>query len=162
MHKNHLFILTLHFCFWILFSGFLLFGFTQFSGNKDWFQRIPISQWKDLPFQLQKMGPRERRFDQYGPSFQHSMLIQNLFVQKNISDPYVLMPPKEYFSKRGISFEIPEPIIFYYYTGIKNTGPKSEKRKKANWYLALDSTRLTIDSIESEQKLNEVLKAFEQ
>ena len=60
----------------------------------------------------------------------------------------------------GIAYHVPEPAIFYYYTGLKTTWANSKQASKANWYVRAVNGKLVMDSVKNNQDLSDSIKAF--
>ena len=53
--------------------------------------------------------------------------------QKNV---VMLLPPNDYVLEKNVGdLVIPEPAVFYYFTGLKSISANSPEAPRANWYL---------------------------
>lgn len=70
------------------------------------------------------------------------------------------MPPSAYFRKKNVNYHVPEPAIFYYYTGLKTTWINSSSALEANWLVAVDNGSLKLVPVKDRKVLLDSIKAF--
>ena len=129
--------------------------------NQDWMNRRLKGYWKDFTNQATRMKPEQRKVSRYGNAYVYSKQISNYFLQKNIHDRVlVLMPPESYFKKYGLHFPVPEPAVFYYYSGLKTVWPRSSDANKANYCVGMRSGLMVIDSLPDQKSLMDSIAVF--
>lgn len=70
------------------------------------------------------------------------------------------MPPTAYFRKAGIKYEVCEPGIFYYLTGIRTVPVTSSNALKANWYIRVENKKIIVDSVTDMISLRDTISAM--
>ncbi|WP_315821984.1 hypothetical protein [Paraflavitalea speifideaquila] len=73
----------------------------------------------------------------------------------------VLMPPSNYFHKMGIKYHVPEPAVFYYYTGLKTIWANSKEAVQANWFVRVYQGEIIVDSVTDKKKLQDTIGVFQ-
>ncbi len=129
--------------------------------NRVWVKDRIFAYYRDFGWQKNKMGIEQRMADRFTGSYTYSKQISAFFEQKKIQ-PYamVLVPPTDYFTQHGIDYHVPEPLVFYYYTGLHTLWPNSPYAQKANWYVHVKDKNIIIDSISNRAAFGDTLKAF--
>jgi hypothetical protein len=128
--------------------------------NREWMAQRVLAYWND--FRKQKnLNPEHRKIERYGTEYTYSKRIAGFFRQKGIEkNVLVLFPPTAYFKSKGIDYHVPEPAVFYYFTGLKTIWVDSRDAIKANWVVRVDSTQMVIDSVLNTAMLADTIQAF--
>jgi hypothetical protein len=84
---------------------------------------------------------------------------RTLSSQKNVT---VLLPSTAYMRYVNINYvDIPEPAVFYYFTGIKSVWANSPNVRTANWALvASKKTGLRMADIKSNAQLDSLISLY--
>ena len=129
----------------------LVFIFFFLPRNQVWFNERIVSYYKEFGQQSNHMDYEYRRINRWGKAYIYSKQIAGLFESRNNkNNVLVLLPSSAYFKTRGVEYEVPEPLVFYYYTGLKTTWVGSNEAVKANWYVTVKNKALIIDSVTKE------------
>jgi len=72
----------------------------------------------------------------------------------------VLVPPSTYFKKNGVDFDVPEPAVFYYYTGLKTAWVNSPIAINAGWMVIADKGRYKIIPVTNKNVLADSINSF--
>lgn len=139
----------------------LLFLFFQFPRNQEWFSNRIIAYWSDFMTQKKHTNIEERKRRRWESSYTVSKQIA-AFLQKNhnFKTALVLIPPSDYFKERGVDFDVPEPAVFYYYTGLKTTWITSPDVLKANWMIIAGNGNYQIVSVPDKNILSDSIEVF--
>ena len=128
--------------------------------NYQWLQRI-ILYANNFQHQINNMQPEQRMQRRFDNDYNLSKRIaDSLRAKADPNQSLVLIPSSVYFKKHGIKYNVPEPAVFYYYTGIKSTWPGSDKSKEANWIVKIKNNRIIIDSVVDPQMLRDSINAY--
>lgn len=139
----------------------LLTGFFMLPENNQWLQKRYFPYWNALGTQMKHTDPEYRKVQRYGNAYVYSRLIGQFFKNRGINDKVlVLLPPTEYFKKYGLDYDVPEPAVFYYYTGVRTIAPNSPDAMKAGWYAAVRNKQIYIDSFSSQQSVIDSINSF--
>lgn len=145
----------------LLLSCLLLLVFFALPQNRRWLTDKPFSYWTDFLRQKDRLGPEQRKRNRWGNNYIFSKRIAAFFEQKKIKEKVlVLLPPADYFKKHNVSYEVPEPAVFYYYTGLKTVWINSKNALKANWMVRAKSGSILIDSIRDKQAFADSIRAL--
>jgi hypothetical protein len=129
--------------------------------NKTWFNEKIIGYWNDFIVQHKQLSTEQRMVKRFGTEYTYSRQIAAFFEQKgNINNVLVLIPSQAYFKKHGLVYEVPEPVTFYYFTGLKTARPHDKKSALANWYVTVKDNALHMDSVINAQSLTDTINAF--
>lgn len=140
-------------------TAFLLLIFTKIGYNKTWFEKVQyyftdFIEQKDSDASLETI--RESRL---GPSYKMSKEIQKYFEKKHIQNPVVLFEPNTYIEKAA-GFKMPEPIVFYYFTGLKSVWMNSRNVAEATHFVYFRQRNMYIDTIPSSVVLKKLIIAY--
>jgi hypothetical protein len=129
--------------------------------NREWLTKRVFTYWKDFQNQKAHLGLEVRKVKRYGNDYSYSKQIaDSLKLKARSKDALVLVPPTAYFKAKGIDYHVPEPAVFYYYTGVKTVWINSEQAAAANWFVHADASGVHVDSISNFHNLSDTIKAF--
>ncbi len=145
----------------LLVSCLLIAGFFQLPGNKAWFNDRVVAYWTDFTKQKNNLDPEQRKRERWGNDYLFSKQIAQSFARKKSGEKaLVLLPPTDYFKERNIDYNVPEPAVFYYYTGLKTVWINSKDALRAGWMVRAVEGSLLIDSVRSRKDLADSIRAF--
>jgi len=122
--------------------------FYLLPANKTWILDNVWPYWKDIKSQRNNLNLVARKNIRYGSAYIQSRKITAFFERKGIQQQVlVLVPGTRYFSNNKYSYEVPEPSVFYYYTGLKTVRPADANAADANWWVHLQNGQLVMDSV---------------
>jgi hypothetical protein len=146
----------------ILFLGsiLLIVLFFLLPRNHTWMTNRALAYWKDFNFQRKHLDPEYRRTKRYEASYTYCKQIAAYFERKGLKQKVlVLLPPSAYFKSKGLNFHVPEPAVFYYYTGLKTVWVNSADASKANWIVSFKDI-IRIDSVENKKMIEDTIAAY--
>lgn len=150
----------------LLLSGISILLITVFfllPPNRKWLQSRILNYYSEFPYQVRQWDIEKRKTSRWGSSYVCSKQIATFFEQKGIKkNVLVLIPPTTFLKARGLDYFVPEPAVFYYYTGLKTIWTNSPDALKANWLVRAVNGKLVIDSVSSPGVLADTLRAINQ
>jgi len=145
----------------LISATLMIILFFLLPANKLWFKEKVIGYWNDFIVQRKQLSIEQRNIKRFGTEYSYSKEITRFFEQKGIApDVLVLVPSEAYFKKQGIVYPVPEPVTFYYLTGLKIAWPKDKKAVTANWYVTVRNNKLYMDSVTGIEALTDTITAF--
>lgn len=139
----------------------LIAGFFLIPPHKIWLSERLVPYGKDFLEQRKKLDIEHRKQERFGYFYTCCKQMTAPFAtrpdKKNI---LVLMPPTAYFKKAGIKYEVCEPGIFYYFTGIRTVPVTSSNALKANWYIRVENKKIIVDSVADINSLRDTIAAM--
>lgn len=139
----------------------ILYLFLQFPRNQKWFSERIVSYLNDFTIQKNYCGIEERKIKRWKSSYTISKSIAAFFAkQGNIKTVLVLIPPAAYFSEKGIGYDVPEPAVFYYYTGLKTSWVNSNIALNANWMVIANKGQYQIIPVIDKKVLVDSINVF--
>jgi hypothetical protein len=136
-----------------------IFLFTRLEWNKLWFEKV-TSYWDAYKEQKDSDASLEDiKIERLGISYKLSKDIEQTFRQKKVKNPTILFEPNSYL-EQSVGFKMPEPIVFYYYTGLKSVWMNSKNVNEATHLIRLKDGRMFIDSISSPEVLKQILDQY--
>jgi hypothetical protein len=139
----------------------LLYLFLQFPRNQKWFSERIVSYWNDFTIQKNHRGIEERKIKRWKSSYTFSKQIAGFFARNgNMKNTLILIPPAAYFTEKGIDYDVPEPAVFYYYTGLKTTWVNSQAALNANWLVIANKRHYQILPVIDKKVLIDTINAF--
>jgi len=140
----------------------LIFIFFLLPQNKKWLNEKLFAYWNDFQKQKNQPGVEKRKIARYGTSYTYSKRIALFFEKKgNKKEALVLLPSQKYFENNGIKYAVPEPAVFYYYTGLKTTWANSEMAREATWLVRVENKNMVIDSAKERKVLLDTIAAYQ-
>ncbi len=120
-----------------------------------------ILQNNDVFFQMTHLDENGRKISRYGYSYQIYMALKERM--KTLGDVTLLLPPAQYMHSRKMINEVvmPEPAVFYYYTGMKSVWVTSPDIYKANYDLDVNSKgEIIVKKIPSKNDLDTLITKY--
>lgn len=121
-----------------------------------------LPYWNDFQKQKSRPGLEDRKVQRYKTAYTYSKSIARFFKRKGILNKVlVVLPPASYFKNRGLTYPVPEPAVFYYFTGLKTVSARSGDAVKANWMIRAENGQLIMDSVTSKDMLIDSIRVFQ-
>ncbi len=143
------------------FSVFLLAIFFVLPPNQAWLKERILPYARQVGYQQRHLEPEKRRQLRWESSYTLSQQVAQFFVSRGLKDSVlVLLPPFKYFEAGGLNYPVPEPAVFYYYTGLKTTWANSPAAMKANWVVRLEGGHLKMEPVGSPAALADTIAVY--
>ena len=135
--------------------------FLLLPANKKWFKERVMQSWKSFPLQKNHMKEADRLAYRFGSYYTISKQVAEQVTQHAGSkDVLLLVPSTAYFKQMGINYRVPEPAVFYYFTGLKTTWSRNADASSANLYLQVQNKKIVIKKVTAETNLPEIIASF--
>src|SRR5258708_6537770 len=129
---------------------------------KTRFVNKPMQYWAD--FQKQKddtAGIQSIMTGRFGLPYTICMSVKEVITKKKVKDAVILFEPNSYYrDSLHMQIRVPEPAVFYYYTGLKGVWTTSAEVNKANYLVRISSKGVNLDEIKSPAQLQQILTNF--
>jgi hypothetical protein len=133
-------------------------GFFLLPPNKTWIEKRIFSYWRDFNKQRNNPNIEYRKAQRHGLSYTFSKQIADSFPSKR--DVLVLVPPLAYFKANELQYEVPEPGVFYYFTGLRTVTVNSLNALDANWMVTVRNRMIMVDSITDKALLQDSIVSW--
>ena len=131
---------------------------------QEWFRTKPLQYWSDfLKEKDDTAGEVAIRAQRYGISYTISMRVLDAIHRKKLTHAVILLEPNSYYRDSlhiYPNIHVPEPAVFYYYTGLQGVWTNSPNVDKANFLLRITAKGAGLDTIRSPQHLQEILARY--
>lgn len=143
-----------------LIALIILSLFMLLPSSRQWAGKV-LSYAKDFGWQRHHLDRETRMRKRLGNSYIFTKQIAGQFERKGIKEQVlVLLPPTSYFTQRGVKYHVPEPAVFYYYTGLKTVWANSSQAIQAGWYVRVNEGKIIVDSVTDRQQLQDSINVF--
>lgn len=125
--------------------------------NKEWFYGRTLKNWKTS---IVKAGDDidELKSHYWGKPYAMSMIVKKNFDTSDIDSPVILFEPNDFYKSNKINFSVPEPITFYYFTGLRSVWVNSKNVYDATHFVTVNKEQMLMqaapDSIAIKNFLN--------
>jgi hypothetical protein len=128
---------------------------------RDWFRQRVLTPLSDMPDQFAYMEPEERLTGRLGSSYYVSVNIAK-YLKDNKLDKgaVILLPPKDYIKENNAEYGVPEPVIFYYYTGLKAKWPDSPGADTSKFAIIYQNHNLQLIPLQDTFQRNDLLRFY--
>jgi hypothetical protein len=141
-----------------IISLLIFFGLAP---NKMWLDQRIMPYWEDYKEQKLSLDLEERKLARYQTDYIFAKNVTGFFEKRGSIDKIlVLVPSTDYFNAHGLQIHVPEPAVFYYFTGLKTIWANSPEAIKANWYITASNGGLVFDSVTNQQALRDTIASF--
>jgi len=139
----------------------VLAAFFMLPANRDWMAQRVLHYWKDFTVQKNDLSPEHRKIRRYQNAYTFSKRIAGYFQQNKLTDQVLLLvPPASYFSAHGVNYPVPEPAVFYYYTGLKTVWANSPEAINANWIVKAVRGEVIVDKAADKSMLADSIRSY--
>ncbi len=115
----------------------------------------------DIFYQVQHLDKEERREFRFGDSYIFYRDLLNQFKEHNVQNITLLLPPNEYVHKMNFdALIIPEPAVFYYFTGVNAVTKSSPDVRSANWALVAANGKVWMNRLRTRPQLDSLLALY--
>lgn len=144
--------------------SFLLITIVLNAGfYKVWFGDKPMKYWADFQNQKDDTATMENIMTgRFGISYTICMKIKAYVEKKHVVNPVILFEPNSYYrDSLHMQIRVPEPAVFYYYTGLKGVWTTSREVNKANYLVRISQKGVNLDQIKSPEQLQQILARYQ-
>jgi hypothetical protein len=140
---------------------FIMLVFFGIEPNKLWLDQRILPYWEDYKEQKLNLDLEERKLARYQTDYLFAKNVTGFFEKRGNADKVLLLlPPSDYFNANGLQIHVPEPAVFYYFTGLKTIWANSPEASKATWFVSAKNGVLVFDSVTNKQILLDTIAAF--
>lgn len=163
--RFHAVSLSLVYRKWVVFIGLLLFlgGYFLLPANREWLKVRIIPYLSAMPYQIRHQSIDERKKTRYGKPYEYAQQIRQLADRIPGSDSgefRVLIPGAAYLQARGIAVAMPDPVTFYYFTGLRTVTPSNPQAVKSTWYLHVERNEMRLYPFQSDRQRMDTLLRY--
>jgi hypothetical protein len=129
---------------------------------RSWFIDNPLYYWGAFVKESRSSASLEEiRKARYGMAYTTSMKVKEALAKRNASNPVILFEPNSYY-RDSLHFDlrVPEPAVFYYYTGLREVWMNSPGVEKANYFVRVNKADVQLEPIRSPEQLQEILARY--
>jgi len=129
--------------------------------NREWLQQRIAVYYRDFAVERKHGQIEYRKINRYGNDYVFSRLVQQVLRKgKAGQGTLVLIPGAGYFNQHGIEYNVPEPAVFYYLTGVKTVSPASVEAARADWFVAAGKSGFVIERFSTSEQRNDSIRSF--
>ena len=145
-----------------IISTSILLLLLAFGKYRDWFLDKPLDYWYGFCAEVRRpASPEEVRRIRYGLPYTLSMKIQEAAKAGQLHDPVFLFEPNSFYrDSLHMDLRMPEPAVFYYYTGLQSVSMNSPTVQKANCLVRIRKGEVRIEHIGTPRQLQQILTRY--
>ncbi len=112
--------------------------------------------------QAQNLGVQFRRQYRFGGTYITLMDMKRFLEKHNAKGVKLLLPNNDYLRAINVpEFDMPEPAVFYYFTGINAVWANSPDVESANWVILITKkTDIRIMQVKSKPQLDSLITIY--
>lgn len=146
--------------FLTLISLLLVVLFFILPHNYAWLQRL-LFYAGGIPAQAKRMAPEQRLEDRFESRYRYSVNIRDSFLAKGGQlSQTILLPPTNHFRDSAIEYHVPEPAVFYYFTGVRTVWANSPEAEKATWEVQVKGQSLLVRKVEDQKEIKKRINQY--
>jgi hypothetical protein len=128
----------------------------------EWVTRKILCEDCNMFKQARNLEVEERMSVRFGGAYDMYRSIQSTVLSSKARNPVILLPPNNYVyaMKLQQGMAVPEPAVFYYFTGIKAVYINSPECERANWALIVKNHLLYIKPLRSKHELDSMVAVY--
>lgn len=145
-----------------IISIFSLLLFFSVDFYKFWYEHRVSFYWDEFLTQKDELDVDVRMRNRFGGPYIIGEMVKEQAKKEGIKDPVVLFEPNTYYKQNNIPFSAPEPIAFYFLSGLRATwinSPDSQLRKVTH-IIYVDGRNANIDHVDSFGEVKKFLSAY--
>ncbi len=127
---------------------------------KVWFRDRVYGPIQNVGDQLTYMEPHERMIGRLQNSYFISYNVaEHIRSLKKDSNALILLPPRDYTAEQGVDYSVPEPAIFYLYTGMKSVAAINKGAENTNFAIVCNQKNVQVIEL-NDQNRPQILALF--
>jgi hypothetical protein len=131
--------------------------------NKDFFENKIWLYYDEYKEQKEELSDETRWKKRFGDEYLNSKAIAAEFLKKAKPNEVLLIPVTTMFTANKIHFgKVPEPSVFYYYTGVKTVKQNCKTNCAAQWYVVVQNGGFVIEKINSKNQQDSIVSSWSQ
>ncbi len=145
-----------------LVSVLLIVLYFNIPFYNNWLNTNLLNPAFDIFALSKQMDPEQRKVNRFGYSYMVYREMAGVLSKAGLDKPIVLLPPDAYLKQHGVrDFNVCEPAIFYYLTGLKSVWHTSPGVDSANCVVVPDGKgKVVLKKIAARQELDSLLTVF--
>ena len=133
-------------------SVLIIVFFFSIDAYKTWFTDKVMRANKEIPEQLSYMEIEERKAIRWNSPYIVSKNVLDYITQNGgDTDALVLLPPRELTKKANVNFMTPEPVVFYYYTGLRSKWANMPGADSCNYAVVIANGQIQLAKVDQMQ-----------
>jgi hypothetical protein len=128
--------------------------------NATWFYKRVVASIHNFSIERDHMDLDERRTYKYRDTYVILQQAANFLNTNNAVNPIVLLPPNAYLKSQHMDIRMPEPVVFYYYIGLRAVWTDSPDVESANWALVAKDGKVHLVRLENKDQLHQLLSFY--
>ncbi len=129
--------------------------------NKKFFEEKVFAYSEQFKEQKDELDEEERKKQRFGADYVYAKAIAAEFLKKGKQNEVLLIPSTAMFTANNIQFgKVPEPAVFYYYTGIKTVKQNCKLNCTAQWYVVAQKGGVGIEKINSKAQQDSIVNSW--
>ena len=145
-------------------AAFVILLFFKTDFYSAWYQQKITESRERYDNEAENTDVEFRKQYRYANQYAIAKEIVRLVQQAKDTNAIVLLPPNAYVKENSPQvaqyMRIPEPVVFYYYTGLKSVWTNSPEVNKANWALLIQNNNVQIIKIENKEQRDMLLNMY--
>ncbi len=132
-----------------------------YASNKDFFENRIWAYYDNYKEQKENLDEEDRKKERLGGDYVYAKAIADAFLKKAKSNDVLLIPTTAMFKANKIEFgKVPEPSVFYYYTGVKTVQQNCKLNCTAQWFVIAQNGGIGIEKIISKTQQDSIVKSW--
>lgn len=128
--------------------------------NKQWFKDHILNFTDDIYEEINYMDPEVRKEYRWAASYVMTKSIKETIEKHKIDSPLILTPPDKYYKKYNAELIIPEPVVFYYYSGLRTTMIGAKDVYKANFGIIYEGNTMKLVPLNNREQIQHVIDIY--
>jgi hypothetical protein len=143
-------------------SIFCIIIFFNLPLYNSWLHERVLTFVENIDDDLENMSIEDRRVRRWGATYTDAISIKKYLDSSHVKNQLLLIPPKEYVHAHFATAIVPEPIIFYYFAGLKTALPSSKNVYDANCALVIEHGSFGLKELMTRKSVDSVLLMYKQ
>lgn len=140
-----------------IISVFLFIVFVSAGHNKIFIEKRLMPNYTKATDMLED-DLETRKLKRWGRTYQACGYIKEYTENKKLENPVFLFEPNSYYADKKIKFKAPEPVIFYYFTGLNGVWMTTKQTDSVTHLVRISNDKIMIYPLETPEDKK---KAFE-
>lgn len=142
------------------FSCFFILLFFKSNSYEKWLNERILILRSEVQDHFDNMDIESRKHLRWGQSYTDGIALKKHLDSTGVKNPLLLVPDAKYITKHIPGAKIPEPIVFYYLTGIRTVLPSSKQADKATIAFVIKDQNFSLHHIARKGQLDTILNLY--
>lgn len=141
-------------------AGFFLILFFNIDVYKTFLDNRLVAFKDEISEDFEHMSYEDRKMARFGATYVYTQQVKKYFDSLKPKNLQILLAPNDYLEANNFQAMMPEPIVYYYYTGLRTVYPNAKDVYKSTYAFTMGGDHLLLKMLKNKEDIDNVLMSY--